>query len=51
LAALPLLAGVALAGQLVQLSDKQMDKVTAGWSTLITLSRRYSLGGVNVAVL
>jgi hypothetical protein len=31
LAALPLLAGVALADQPVQLSDKQMDKVTAGF--------------------
>lgn len=31
LAALPLLAGVALAGQPMQLSDKQMDNVTAGF--------------------
>jgi len=31
LAALPFLAGVALADQPVQLSDKQMDKVTAGF--------------------
>jgi hypothetical protein len=31
LAALPLLAGVALADQPLQLSDKQMDKVTAGF--------------------
>jgi hypothetical protein len=31
LAALPLLAGVALAQEPLQLSDKQMDKVTAGW--------------------
>lgn len=31
LAALPLLAGVALADQPMQLSDKQMDKVTAGF--------------------
>ena len=31
LAALPLLAGVAFADQPVQLSDKQMDKVTAGF--------------------
>jgi len=31
LAALPFLAGVALAGQPVQLSDNQMDKVSAGF--------------------
>lgn len=31
LAALPFLAGVALAEQPVQLNDKQMDKVTAGF--------------------
>ena len=31
LAALPFLAGVALADQPMQLSDKQMDKVTAGF--------------------
>jgi hypothetical protein len=31
LAALPFLASVALADQPVQLSDKQMDKVTAGF--------------------
>ena len=32
LAALPLLAGVALAEQPMQLTSQQMDKVTAGWS-------------------
>jgi hypothetical protein len=32
LAALPFLAGVALAAEPVQLNDKQMDKVTAGFS-------------------
>jgi hypothetical protein len=31
LAALPLLAGVALAQEPLKLSDQQMDKVTAGW--------------------
>lgn len=31
LAALPLLAGVALAAEPMQLSSLQMDKVTAGW--------------------
>jgi hypothetical protein len=31
LAALPFLAGVALADQPVQLSDNQMDKITAGF--------------------
>jgi hypothetical protein len=31
LAALPFLAGVALADQPMQLNDKQMDKVTAGF--------------------
>jgi hypothetical protein len=31
LAVLPLLAGIALADQPVQLSDKQMDNVTAGF--------------------
>jgi hypothetical protein len=30
-AALPFLAGVAFAGEPMQLSDKQMDKVTAGF--------------------
>ncbi len=32
LAALPFLAGIAMAQTPVQLSDNQMDKVTAGWS-------------------
>ena len=32
LAALPLLAGVALAQEPMQLTSQQMDKVTAGWS-------------------
>ena len=32
LAVLPFFAGIALAGQPMQLSDKQMDKVTAGFS-------------------
>jgi hypothetical protein len=32
LAALPFLAGVAAAGQPMQLSDNQMDKVTAGFA-------------------
>ncbi len=35
-ALLPLLAGVASAAQPVQLTDTQMDKVTAGWSLLET---------------
>lgn len=34
LAALPLLAGAAAAGQPQQLSDRQMDKVTAGFTAL-----------------
>jgi hypothetical protein len=39
LAALPFLAGVALAGESMQLSDKQMDKVTAGFDlTAIEIS-------------
>ena len=38
LAALPLLAGVAMAGQPVPLSDAQMDKVTAGLVVLFTFS-------------
>lgn len=36
LAALPFLAGIALADQPVQLSDKQMDKVTAGFDLRVT---------------
>jgi hypothetical protein len=36
LAALPFLAGVALADKPVQLSDKQMDKVTAGFDLNVT---------------
>jgi len=35
LAALPLLAGVALADQPMQLSDNQMDKVTAGFDVSV----------------
>ena len=38
LAALPFLAGVAMAGQPVPLSDAQMDKVTAGLVVLFTFS-------------
>jgi hypothetical protein len=38
LAALPFLAGVAMAGQPVPLSDAQMDKVTAGLDVLFTFS-------------
>jgi hypothetical protein len=38
LAALPFLAGVAMAGQPVPLSDAQMDKVTAGLNVLFTFS-------------
>jgi hypothetical protein len=38
LAALPFLAGVAMAGQPVSLSDAQMDKVTAGLDVLFTFS-------------
>jgi hypothetical protein len=38
LAALPFLAGVAMAGQPVPLSDAQMDKVTAGLEVLFTFS-------------
>lgn len=34
LAALPCVAGAAYAGQLQPLSDKQMDKVTAGFTSL-----------------
>jgi hypothetical protein len=36
LATLPFLAGVAAAGQSMQLSDKQMDNVTAGFEFRIT---------------
>jgi hypothetical protein len=36
LAALPFAAGVALAGEPMQLSDKQMDKVTAGFEFRVT---------------
>lgn len=36
LATLPFLAGIALADQPVQLSDKQMDKVTAGFDLRVT---------------
>ena len=36
LAALPFLAGVALAGQPMQLTDKQMDNVTAGFDLKVT---------------
>ena len=35
-AALPFLAGVAFADQPMQLSDKQMDKVTAGFDLRVT---------------
>lgn len=35
LASLPFIASVALAGQPVALSDTQMDKVTAGYTTAI----------------
>ena len=38
LAALPFLAGVAMAGQPVPLSDAQMDKVTAGLEVFFTFS-------------
>ncbi len=36
LAALPLIAGAAMAQPPIQLSDGQMDRVTAGWSLLET---------------
>jgi hypothetical protein len=36
MAVLPFLAGVALAGQPMQLNDKQMDKVTAGFELFET---------------
>jgi hypothetical protein len=48
LAALPLLAGVALAGQPVQLSDTQMDKVTAGFDALFHEVSNTSVVGVSV---
>lgn len=48
LAALPLLAGVALAGQPMQLSDTQMDKVTAGWDVLISEVSNTSITGISV---
>jgi hypothetical protein len=48
LAALPLLAGVALAGQPVQLNDKQMDKVTAGWDAQFTETSNTSITNVSV---
>ena len=48
LAALPLLAGVALAGQPMQLSDTQMDKVTAGWDVRISEVSNTSVTGISV---
>jgi hypothetical protein len=48
LAALPLLAGVALAQEPVQLSNQQMDQVTAGWDLLEIDQSNTSLTAVAV---
>jgi hypothetical protein len=48
LAALPFFAGIALAGQPTQLSDTQMDKVTAGWDALFSETSNTSVTGVSV---
>lgn len=48
LAALPFVAGVALAGQPVQLTDKQMDKVTAGFDARYDETANTSFVSVSV---
>jgi hypothetical protein len=48
LAVLPFLAGVALAGETVQLSDKQMDKVTAGFKDFETIISNTSYTQVSI---
>src|SRR5215469_2225666 len=49
LAALPLLAGVAMAGQPASLTDAQMDKVTAGLSIVIVNGDGFVIHGGTVA--
>lgn len=48
LAALPFLAGIALADQPVQLNDKQMDKVTAGFTDRETIISNTSWTQVSI---
>jgi 2-methylisocitrate lyase-like PEP mutase family enzyme len=48
LAALPFLAGIALADQPVQLNDKQMDKVTAGFTDFETIRSNTSWTQVSI---
>lgn len=48
LAALPFLVGIALAGQPAQLSDTQMDKVTAGWDASISETSNTSVTAISV---
>jgi hypothetical protein len=48
LAALPFLAGIALADQPVQLNDKQMDKVTAGFTDFETIVSNTSWTQVSI---
>ena len=48
LAALPFLAGIALADQPVQLNDKQMDKVTAGFTDFETIISNTSWTQVSI---
>jgi len=48
LAALPLLAGVALAEQPMPLTSQQMDQVTAGWSLVETDKSNTSITLVKV---
>lgn len=48
LAALPFLAGIALADQPVQLNDKQMDKVNAGFHDFETIISNTSWTQVSI---
>ena len=48
LAALPFLAGIALADHPVQLNDKQMDKVTAGFTDFETIVSNTSWTQVSI---
>jgi len=54
LAAVPFLAGIAMAGQLTPLSDVQMDKVTAGafteveWGNFVEITAHWCCGPITV---
>jgi hypothetical protein len=50
LAALPLTAGLAVAGQPHPLSDKQMDKVTAGYTSISVADAEGYAGALSIVV-